>query len=198
MEDFLLYTQLGMYRVLGLKTYDHILFLAALAFVFSYKQWKRVALLILLFTCTYYITMVLSIYDVVRTDYWVIDVLVPSSIVLAALSQYLYTHSKTKRIAFPANILSASSFGILHGLSFYHYLRKVISADEDAVIPVLGFSTGISIAAVLIFFAFFGVSYVFLDFLRINRKYFIRVLSILGAIIGMYLLMSMYYEVIQR
>ena len=44
MNDFIFYFKLGLYHVLDIKAYDHILFLIVLAVVYQFKQWKKVCL----------------------------------------------------------------------------------------------------------------------------------------------------------
>ena len=41
MDDFMLYLEMGLYHVMDLKAYDHVLFLIVLAVVFSFTQLKK-------------------------------------------------------------------------------------------------------------------------------------------------------------
>ena len=50
MSEFLIYFQIGLKHVLDIHAYDHVLFLIALAVPFSFKDWKRIVLLVTLFT----------------------------------------------------------------------------------------------------------------------------------------------------
>ena len=50
MDDFMLYLEMGLYHVMDLKAYDHVLFLIVLAVVFSFTQWKKLLWLVTLFT----------------------------------------------------------------------------------------------------------------------------------------------------
>jgi hypothetical protein len=45
MSEFLIY-QIGLKHVLDIHAYDHVLFLIALVVPFSFKDWKRIILLI--------------------------------------------------------------------------------------------------------------------------------------------------------
>jgi hypothetical protein len=53
MSEFLIYFQIGLKHVLDIHAYDHVLFLIALVVPFSFKDWKRIILLITLFDRSY-------------------------------------------------------------------------------------------------------------------------------------------------
>ena len=50
MSEFWIYFQIGLKHVLDIHAYDHVLFLIALAIPFSFSDWKRIVLLVTLFT----------------------------------------------------------------------------------------------------------------------------------------------------
>ena len=50
MNEFWIYFQIGLKHVLDINAYDHVLFLMALAVPYAFKDWKRVVLLVTLFT----------------------------------------------------------------------------------------------------------------------------------------------------
>ena len=60
MDDFMLYLEMGLYHVIDLKAYDHVLFLIVLAVVFSFTQWKKLLWLVTLFTIGHSVSLSLS------------------------------------------------------------------------------------------------------------------------------------------
>ena len=50
MSEFWLYFKVGINHVLDINAYDHVLFLIALMIPYAFKDWKRVLLLVSLFT----------------------------------------------------------------------------------------------------------------------------------------------------
>jgi hypothetical protein len=50
MSEFWIYFQIGLRHVLDIKAYDHILFLIALTVPYAFKDWKRVLVLVSVFT----------------------------------------------------------------------------------------------------------------------------------------------------
>ena len=61
MSEFWIYFQIGLKHVLDIHAYDHVLFLIALAVPFSFKDWKRVVLLVTLFTVGHTMALLLSV-----------------------------------------------------------------------------------------------------------------------------------------
>lgn len=50
MSDFWIYFNIGLQHVLDIKAYDHVLFLLALTVPYEFKSWKRILILVSLFT----------------------------------------------------------------------------------------------------------------------------------------------------
>ena len=65
MSEFWIYFQIGLKHVLDINAYDHVLFLMALAIPYSFKDWKRILLLVSLFTLGHTVALVLSVFEIV-------------------------------------------------------------------------------------------------------------------------------------
>ena len=65
MSDFWIYFEVGMRHVLNLFSYDHVLFLIALSVPYVFKDWKKVLLLVSLFTVGHTLAMLLSVYEII-------------------------------------------------------------------------------------------------------------------------------------
>ena len=59
-SEFGLYLRLGLEHILDLGAYDHILFVIALAAVYSLKEWKHMLVLVTAFTIGHSITLALA------------------------------------------------------------------------------------------------------------------------------------------
>ena len=46
MSDFWIYVEIGLKHVLNLKGYDHVLFLMALTALHTFKDWKKILILV--------------------------------------------------------------------------------------------------------------------------------------------------------
>ncbi|HET8803803.1 MAG TPA: HupE/UreJ family protein, partial [Aequorivita sp.] len=65
MSDFWLYFNLGLHHVLDWKAYDHILFLIVLCAAYTFASWKRLLLLVTMFTIGHTLSLLLASYNVV-------------------------------------------------------------------------------------------------------------------------------------
>mgnify|MGYP005993635237 CR=1 FL=1 len=89
MNDFIFYFKMGLFHVLDIKAYDHILFLIVLAIVYQFKQWKKVLWLITLFTIGHSITLALSAYGILNVRADLVEFLIPLTIFITGLMNVL-------------------------------------------------------------------------------------------------------------
>lgn len=190
MQDFLFYIRLGLNHVLDFGAYDHILFLSALAVPFTFKHWKRVLILATVFTITHCISLALSVYEVVNMDVGLIEFLIPVTILLTALFNFTYVFKEAMDVGLFLHILATSFFGLVHGFGFSNYFKMLMAEEEDKITPLLGFATGIELSQVTIILVVLAIAYVMLDLLKIKRRIFITVASILIIAITIPLLIT--------
>ena len=85
MSDFWFYFKIGLDHVLDYTAYDHVLFLIVLSVPYVFKDWRRVLLMVTLFTLGHTTSLLLAVYDVVRINRGLIEFLIPVTIFIAAL-----------------------------------------------------------------------------------------------------------------
>ncbi|WP_318343304.1 HupE/UreJ family protein [Flagellimonas baculiformis] len=190
MQDFLFYIKLGLNHVLDFGAYDHILFLSALAVPFTFKHWKRVLILATVFTITHCISLAFSVYEVVTVDVGLIEFLIPVTILLTALFNFTYVFKEAMDVGLFLHILATSFFGLVHGFGFSNYFKMLMAEEEDKITPLLGFATGIELSQVTIILVVLAIAYVVLDLLKVKRRIFITVASILIIAITIPLLIA--------
>ncbi|WP_445757245.1 HupE/UreJ family protein [Polaribacter sp.] len=149
MDDFMLYLEMGLYHVIDLKAYDHVLFLIVLAVVFSFTQWKKLLWLVTLFTIGHSVSLSLSAYEIVKIKIELIEFLIPVTIFITGATNIFNTKkiSKTKD---NVNLIFALFFGLIHGLGFSNYFRGMIGKEEDKFLPLVEFALGIELAQIII------------------------------------------------
>ena len=76
LNSFLTHLQEGMYHVLNLSAYDHILFLIVIAVPYLFKDWKRVLMLVTVFTLGHSISLLLSTYNVISVNRNLVEFLI--------------------------------------------------------------------------------------------------------------------------
>ena len=65
MTEFLLYLKLGLTHVLDWQAYDHVLFLIVLVAAYNFSNWKRIIILVSLFTLGHTVSLLLANFNMV-------------------------------------------------------------------------------------------------------------------------------------
>ncbi|TMU54900.1 HupE/UreJ family protein [Flagellimonas algicola] len=190
MQEFWFYIKLGFNHVLDLGAYDHILFLSALAIPFTFKNWKRVVILATIFTIAHCTSLALSAFEVMTVDVGLIEFLIPVTILLTALYNLTYVFGSSRASGQYVHVLATAFFGLIHGFGFSNYFKMLMAEQDDKVLPLLGFATGIEFSQVAIILIILGVAFVILDLLKVKRKLFIGIASILVIAITIPLLIT--------
>ncbi|WP_369048148.1 HupE/UreJ family protein [Tenacibaculum sp. UWU-22] len=149
MNDFILYLKMGLFHVLDILAYDHILFLIVLACVYTYKQWRKVIWLITLFTIGHSITLALSAYKIINVRVDLVEFLIPVTIFITGVINII-TAKKASQGKDNQNLLFALFFGLIHGLGFSNYFKMMVGRNENKLFPLLEFALGVEMAQVII------------------------------------------------
>ncbi|NVK51847.1 MAG: HupE/UreJ family protein [Flavobacteriaceae bacterium] len=176
MDEFILYVKMGLYHVLDFSAYDHILFLVVLAVIFSFNQLKKVLWLITLFTIGHTITLALSAYGILKIDVKIVEFLIPVTIFITGLFN-LFNLTKTAKSKENLNLIFALFFGLIHGLGFSNYFRRMIGKEEDKLFPLLEFALGIEIAQVIIVLGILIIGTLLQSFFKVSKRDWIMVTS---------------------
>lgn len=190
MQDFWFYIQLGLEHVLDLSAYDHILFLAALAVPFTFKNWKQVVILATVFTIAHCASLAFSVYGIFSVDVGLIEFLIPVTIALTALYNFLriFKEESTTGIYFQA--LATAFFGLIHGFGFSNYFKMLMAEEEHKLGPLLGFATGIELSQVTIILLVLVLAYIVQQVFRVKQSIFIGVTSIIIFLITIPMLIT--------
>jgi len=168
MQDFLFYLKLGWEHIISLDALDHQLFILVLVAVYSYKDWKKILILVTAFTIGHSITLALSILDVVRLPSDWVEFLIPVTIVLTAVRNIAVknkeeSHHKTHYYA-------ALIFGLIHGMGFANTARVMIAKSQSIAVPLLGFNIGLEAGQIVIVFGILILLFILLNLFKINKK----------------------------
>lgn len=190
MQEFWFYIKLGLDHVLDFGAYDHILFLSALAVPFTFVNWKRVVVLATIFTIAHCTSLAFSAYEVLTVDVGLIEFLIPITILLTALFNFVYVKKEIKNVGMTPHILATTFFGLIHGFGFSNYFKLMMAEEDDKIIPLLGFATGIELSQVAIILVILVIAFLVQDVLKVKRTIFIAVASILVIAITIPLLIA--------
>ena len=197
MSQFWLYFKLGLDHVLDIHAYDHVMFLIALMVPYAFKDWKRIFLLVSLFTLGHTLALILSVFGTVHISSKYVEFLIPITILITALF-HLFTagkSSKKESISFVAIV--TLFFGIIHGLGFSNYFNSILPGSAaDKLLPLLEFALGIEASQIIVVFVVLVISYIAQTFFRFSKRDWALVLS--AFIIGLVLPMLIENEIWNR
>lgn len=188
MSQFWLYFKVGLTHVLDIHAYDHVLFLIALMVPYAFKDWKRVLLLVSLFTIGHTLSLLLSVFGIISVKTSLVEFLIPITILITAVF-HLFTagkSSKNESITFVAGI--TLFFGIIHGLGFSNYFNSILPGKtSDKLLPLLEFALGIEAAQIIVVFVVLVLAYIVQTFFRFSKRDWALVMSafIIGVVLPM-------------
>lgn len=190
MDEFWLYLEVGYRHILDIKAYDHIVFLLALSAVFSLRQWKSLVICLTAFTIGHSATLILSVLDIFTMDPEFIELLIPATIVVTGILN-TFERQDSRQHAFSANkkprtyflrYSMALLFGLIHGLGFSYYLKSLLLAEDDLILPLVGFNLGIELGQIIFIIGLLLVAFVWITVM--NRRKYHWNLFLSGAAVG--------------
>ena len=188
MSEFWIYFEIGMRHVLDIRAYDHVLFLIALTVPYAFKDWKRVLILISIFTIGHTLALLLSVYGVVMVKAHLIEFLIPITILITAIFHLFTAGKSSKNESISIIGFVTLFFGIIHGIGFANYFKTLLSGSgSDKLIPLLEFSIGIEAAQIIVVFVVLLLSYVVQTLFRFSKRDWTLVMSsfVIGVVLPM-------------
>ncbi len=188
MSQFWIYFQIGLKHVLDINAYDHVLFLIALTVPYTFKDWKRILILVSVFTIGHTIALILSVFGIVTIKVNLVEFLIPITILITAL-YHLFTAGKTsKNDSINLVFFITLFFGIIHGLGFSNYFKTILGGSATSKLLPLGeFALGIEAAQLIVVFIVLVISYIVQTVFRFSKRDWALVMSafIIGVVIPM-------------
>jgi hypothetical protein len=183
MSDFWIYFNLGLKHVLDIFAYDHVLFLLALTVPYEFKSWKRILILVSLFTLGHTLAIFLSVFNVISIKSDIVEFLIPITILIAALYNIIVSGKSSKQSTITFIGIVTVFFGVIHGLGFSNYFNTILSGKPtDKLLPLFEFALGIEVAQIIVVLAALLLAYVVQTLLkfskRVNFSALVRSLSI--------------------
>jgi hypothetical protein len=186
MQEFWIYFQIGLKHVLDIHAYDHVLFLIALTIPYSFKDWKRVALLVTLFTIGHTMALMLSVFGIVAIKVNVVEFMIPVTILITALFNLFTAGKSGKKESINLVFFTTLFFGIIHGLGFSNYFKSILGGDAASkVLPLAEFALGIEAAQIIVVFVLLIISYLVQTVFRFSKRDWTLVMSafVIGVVI---------------
>ncbi|MCM4157331.1 HupE/UreJ family protein [Gramella sp. AN32] len=185
MSQFQLYFELGLKHVLDWNAYDHVMFLIVLVAGYNFNSWRKVLLLVSLFTLGHTIALFLAAYGVINFQSSLVEFLIPVTILITALYNIFIAKKKPAKSGFNLLYITTLFFGIIHGLGFSTYFKMIAAGAHSKILPLLEFALGIELAQVIVVLSVLILAYIFQNFLKVNRRDWILITSsiVIGVIL---------------
>jgi len=185
---FRLYLELGLEHIADLQGYDHILFVAMLCAVYTFKEWKQVLILITAFTIGHSLTLALATLNVIRVPTAWVEFLIPVTIFITAAGNIVA--GKPGHASARIKYTMALFFGLIHGLGFSNYLRSLLGKHDSIIVPLLAFNIGVELGQILIVLCVLFLTIMMLHIFRVKQRDWIMVLAGAGAGIALTLMLE--------
>lgn len=154
MNSLAAFVELGFRHIVSIEAADHILFLVALAAIYTSRDWREVLKVITAFTVGHSVTLALAATGILTLPDTLIEFLIPVTIVLTCLENLAFRDIRPRSVRNLRPLL-AGIFGLVHGAGFANYLRNIFA--DGIALPLFGFNVGIELGQVV---ALFGIAVV--------------------------------------
>lgn len=185
MRDFIFYFQIGWKHILSWDATDHIYFIAALAIIYSFLDWKKVLFLVTAFTIGHAITLYLSALDIFRFSTEWVEFAIPCTIVVTAASNLLLKEEKKTRGVL--QYLFALGFGLVHGMGYANYIRMMLSSNQNLVPSLLSFNIGLEMGQILVVVLVISFKWVMIKYNLVSARFLTIGVSIYISIVSLIL-----------
>ena len=188
MSDFWIYVEIGLKHVLNIKSYDHVLFLMALTVPHAFKDWKKILLLVTVFTIGHTLALILSVFQIIMIKAELVEFLIPITILITAMCNFFSIGKTSKKESVNSIVFITLFFGVIHGLGFSNYFKTILPGNaSDKILPLLEFALGIEGAQMIVVIAMLIISYCVQTFFRFSKRDFTIVTSafIIGVVVPM-------------
>ena len=182
-ENFWFNVEYGMNHVLDINAYDHVLFLIVLTIPYVFKDWKRVVILVSIFTVGHTLSLALAAYEAISVSAILVEFLIPVTILIVAIFNVFTAGKNPKKARIGVLSVSTLFFGLIHGLGFAREFRMFIGGMDSKLVPLLEFALGIEIAQIIVVFMVLFLGFLFQTVFRFSKKDWILVIS--SVVIGL-------------
>jgi hypothetical protein len=151
MNEFWLWSGIGIQHIIDLGGYDHILFISLLVLTYNFDQWRKLLIMITAFTLGHSVSLALSVNGVFRVQQPLVEFLIALSILLSAiynLKQFKSTIPQKSWLLY----FTVCFFGLIHGLGFSYLLKSMLGTEQNVILPLLYFNLGLELGQLIIVF----------------------------------------------
>lgn len=188
MGNFQLYFEIGFKHIVNIGALDHILFMAAIALMYQFVDFKKLLIIVTAFTLGHAVTLALAIFHVIYLPKNWIEFLIAITIIITSFSN-LFVKKFVYKGKFPPIYFFALFFGLIHGMGFATEFVALEGTGFSTALNLLYANIGIEIGQLFFVLIVLILSFICLNILKQNRREYILFTS--GAIFGIALEMAL-------
>jgi hypothetical protein len=159
--------------------------LIALTAVYYFKDWRKVLILVTIFTIGHTLALFLSVFEIIFIKSSTVEYLIPVTILFTSIYNLFVIKNTSKQNITIADIVTLF-FGLIHGLGFSNYIKSILSGSPTSkIIPLSEFALGIETAQISVVFASLTISYIMTTVFKLSKRDWILITS--SLIIGLVL-----------
>ena len=186
MNDLAFYFNEGWQHIISIDALDHQLFILALAAVYLIKDWRQVLVLVTAFTVGHSLTLALSVFDVIRVNSTLVEILIPCTIIVTAVFNLFQKNFNNRSLRF--NYFLALFFGLIHGMGFANTIRFMLAKDQQIGWSLFGFNVGLEAGQLVVVTTILFLSFIMVNRLQLKRRWWVFSLSSIAAVIAFIIL----------
>ena len=180
-DQILFYLKIGFNHIMDINAYDHLLFLVSISIIYSFTTWKKLFWIVTFFTIGHSMSLVISSYGLYKPNPEIIELLIPITIIISALTNLFFLNT-TKKINY-FTILITFSFGLIHGFGFANFFNQISFSDGVDLVALIGFSFGVEISQILIASSVLVLNSILFWNSSKYKKNYIRIISCLVCLL---------------
>ena len=188
MDQILVYLKIGFSHIMDINAYDHLLFLASISIIYSFKTWKKLFWIVTFFTFGHTFSLILSAFDLFKPPAQLIEFLIPATIILTSIYNIVkYKNTNSSFFEFGFSIF----FGLIHGFGFGNYFEMLTDSLDAKITPLIGFALGVELSQLVVVLVILIINTIINKLNLVSRISYIKTISVIIILVSLNLIYQM-------
>jgi hypothetical protein len=168
---FTQHLKLGITHIININGLDHVLFIIVMIAVYTYRDIKKIFLIVTSFTIAHSLTLLLSLIEIVKVSANWVEAIIPLTIMFTCIENMFLNKLHDYRV------LLSGIFGLVHGLGFSNSFQEIYNTEFSLIQHLLPFNVGIELGQLVIVIVVLVVQWAGIKYVSIKTVQWKNVLS---------------------